>query len=80
MGRLLVFSAILIVHWTTQFLAWSYAEYSTLWRVVWNILATPLIHAAGSYSNQYFWIVASLNSVLWAAVFTYIASRYMLKR
>ncbi len=79
MGRALVFCGILIFHWISQFLAWTYAEHNALMRLLWNILATPLIHAAGSYNNQYFWVVASLNSLLWAAVLTYFVTRFALK-
>ena len=80
MARTLIFVGILVLHWIAQFLAWSYADRSAQTRVLWNVLATPLVHAAGSFTNQYFWIVASLNSVLWAVVWTYVIARYGLRR
>lgn len=79
MAKTLIFFGILTAHWIAQFLVWSYADRSAPARVVWNVLASPLIHLAGSLTNQYFWIVASLNSVLWAAALTYIVGRYALK-
>jgi hypothetical protein len=79
LARTLVFVGVLAVHWIAQFFAWSYAERSAPMRVLWNILATPLIHVAGPLTNEYFWIVASLNSTLWAGTLTYVLARYALK-
>ena len=59
-----------------QFLTWTYAEHNVWARILWKILATPLIYALGAFTNQYFWVVMSLNSVVWAAVLTYIMSQY----
>jgi hypothetical protein len=78
MAKPLVFIGVLIFHWAVQFLAWSYAERSSAMRLLWNILATPLIHVAGALTNQYFWIIATANSLLWAAAvlcFYFIISR-----
>jgi len=72
MPKTLLFLVILIVHWVMQFLAWSYAESSGSMRVLWNVLATPLVHVTGSLANEYFWAIASLNSFLWAAALTFI--------
>ena len=79
MAKTIVFCGILVVHWIGQFLAWSHAESSAPMRVTWKILAAPLVPTVGSLANQYFWAVASLNSVLWAAVLTYIVARYILR-
>jgi hypothetical protein len=79
MTKVLVFSGVLIIHWGLQFISWSYAERSALMRILWNILATPLIHVSGPIAIQYFWIVATANSVLWAIVTTYVVSRYLLR-
>ena len=80
MVKTLIFSGVLILHWIVQFMAWSYAERSAPMRVLWNILATPLMHVGGSITNQYFWIVATANSVLWAAALTFVVTRYALKQ
>ena len=70
--RSLVFVAILILHWTTQFVAWSYAERSSSPHVLWNILATPIVHLSDSATDRYFWTVVTANSILWASVLTYV--------
>jgi len=73
--KALLFFGILILHWILQFTTWSYAERSAPMRVLWNVLATPLLHVGGSFANQYFWTVATANSVLWAAILTYVVPR-----
>jgi hypothetical protein len=79
MVRTVAFFGFLFTHGIAQFMAWSYAGRNAPAHVLWIILATPLIHVVGSLANQYFWIVASLNSVLWAAALTYVLDRYVLK-
>jgi hypothetical protein len=79
MTKPLIFCGVLIVHWIAQFLAWSYSERSASMRVLWKVLAAPLVHLAGPFATQYFWVVASLNSALWAAVITYIVTRYAMR-
>jgi len=79
MPKPLLFFVILIVHWVAQFLAWSYAESSGSMRVLWNVLATPLVHVAGSLANEYFWMIASLNSRLWATALTFIIATFAVK-
>jgi hypothetical protein len=73
--RLSVFLSVLAVHWALQFVAWSYAERGGTVRVLWNILATPLIHASGSLANQFFWVITFVNSLLWAAAITFAIAR-----
>ena len=80
MTKGLVFFGILVVHSIAQFLTWSYAERNTAARMVWNVLATPLFHASGSLATRYFWAVATLNSIIWAAMLTLLIARYALKR
>jgi hypothetical protein len=80
MVRTLVFFGFLLTHWIAQFMAWSYAEHNPAVCVLWIVLATPLIHLVGSLANQYFWIVASLNSVFWATTLTFVIDRYVLKQ
>lgn len=79
MVKTLVFFGVLVIHWVIQFVAWSAAERSAPMRVLWNILATPLVHLGGSVTNQHFWIVATANSILWAAILTYVVARFALK-
>jgi hypothetical protein len=72
-----------IVHSVGQFIAWSYADSpvhsSSSMRVLWNILATPLFHVSGSFADHYFWPIAIANSVLWAAILTYVIARFALR-
>jgi hypothetical protein len=61
-------------------MAWSYAESSAPMRLLWTVLAMPLVHVSGSIANQYFWVVATANSGLWAAILTYVVARLALKQ
>jgi hypothetical protein len=72
MPKIVIFSGVLILHWIAQFLAWSYAERSAAMRIIWIVLATPIVHAGGSVASQYFWILVTANSVLWASIVTYL--------
>jgi hypothetical protein len=76
MARLGIFAGVLIVHWTSQFLAEAYAESSTAMRVLDRVLAVPLVSIAGPLTLEYYWAVATVNSALWAAVLTYVIARY----
>jgi hypothetical protein len=79
--RIIIFFGIFAAHWVTQFVAWSYAERSGRMevQVLWKILGAPLIDVAGSFADRNFWAVASLNSVLWAVVLTYLIARFVFK-
>jgi hypothetical protein len=79
-SKMTVFLGILVVHWIVQFVAWSYAERNYLMRLLWKIWSTPLLEATGSLANEYFWFVATANSLLWSAALTYVVARYALKR
>jgi hypothetical protein len=80
MLKIVSFGILFTVHWVAQFLSWTYATSSTVGRWCWAILATPLIPLSGSLSNQYFWTITVLNSALWAAVLTFLISRFASKR
>jgi hypothetical protein len=45
----------------------------------WAILSAPLVQLAGSFASQYFWIVAELNSLLWAAALSFIVFRFFME-
>jgi hypothetical protein len=62
-----------------QFLAWSYAESSGSIRVLWNVLAAPLVHLTGPLANEYFGVIVSLNSFLWAIALTLIIDNLAFK-
>jgi hypothetical protein len=73
---MLVFSGVMLGHWMAAFVTWAYAQRSGLMRLLWNILAAPLIHLTGSLTIQYFWAIATINSALWAAAATYLVARF----
>lgn len=72
MAKVVIFCGILIVHWGAQFAAWMYANAIFPNRLPWEILSAPLMLIAGSAPNAAFWVIATLNSVLWAAVGAYL--------
>jgi len=82
LAKIFVFSSVLVLHWALQFVAWSYADSplvcSALARVPFYILATPILLISGLVSNEYFWIPATANSVLWSTITTYIVARFAL--
>ncbi len=77
-SRAIIFVSIFIVHSVAQFTVFAHADSplrSGGSMLIWNILAAPLFHITGSLTNQYFWTIAIANSVLWAAVLTYVIVR-----
>jgi hypothetical protein len=44
-------------------------------KVLSDILAIPLLQVSGSYTIRYYGAIATANSVLWAAVLTYVIVR-----
>lgn len=66
MSKVIIFCGILLVHWGGQFAAWNYANAMFPNRVPWEILSVPLMLMAGSTPNAAFWVLATLNSALWA--------------
>ena len=82
MAKTLLFFTILAVHWIAQFIALSYADAYRKGpgRILWRILATPLVHMSASITNEYFWTVVTANSILWAAVVTYVLGRCGLRK
>lgn len=78
MARSLAFLGILIFHWSLQFLAWSFAERNAFARLLWQILAAPLIYLFDSIANHYFGAIVTANSIIWAMVLTYIIFRFPL--
>ena len=83
--RALVFISIFVVHSVVQFMAFAIADSPThssaLMRLLWSVLAAPLFPLLASLMNESFWlgqsvwIIGIANSVLWAAVLTYITVR-----
>jgi hypothetical protein len=48
--------------------------------LLFDLLAAPLIHLAGSRTDEYFLMLSVPNSLLWAAALTYLAARFRTRR
>ncbi len=71
----ILFIVVFAVHSIVQFIFWAWAARDLTALSVYGLLALPLFPLVGSLADQYFWIIASLNSLLWAVTITYIATR-----
>jgi hypothetical protein len=71
----MVFLSFFVAHWIAQAMAWANASANTAWRLLYDLLAAPLIHLAGSRTDEYFLMLSVPNSLLWAAALTYLAAR-----
>src|SRR5439155_27172799 len=69
--------AVGVIHWTVQFIAWSYAgafapEMNRARRIgttLWNLLSSPILSLAPrSFVNDYFGLALVLNSALWGMI------------
>ncbi|HZZ07588.1 MAG TPA: hypothetical protein VFE43_03545 [Candidatus Binataceae bacterium] len=76
----MVFLSFFVAHWIAQAMAWANASANTAWRLLFDLLAAPLIHLAGSRTDEYFLILSVPNSLLWAAVLTYLAAHFRKRR
>jgi hypothetical protein len=77
------FLIIFVLHWVTQFVAWARADAvrsTHAAHLLWQVLATPLVEVAGSAMDQYFWLVVSLNSLVWATALTWLLTVLARKR
>ena len=76
----MVFLSFLAAHWIAQAIAWANDSRSLDWHLLFGILGLPLIHLAGSQTDQYFFLLSVPNSLIWAAALTYLAARYRSRR
>jgi hypothetical protein len=63
-----LFPVFFVAHGAAQFLAWAEADAirsTQTAHLLWQVLATPMIEVAGSAMAEYFWLVVSLNSLVW---------------
>ena len=79
MKKALIFGLLFAVHSGAQFWSWAYALRNNTASQFWDILSAPLIPLAGYLASQYFWIVAELNSLLWAAVLSFVFFRFLME-
>jgi hypothetical protein len=76
----MVFLSFFVAHWIAQAMAWANASTNMAWRLLFDLLAAPLIHLAGSRTDEYFLMLSGPNSLLWAAALTYLAARFRTRR
>ena len=79
MKKALIFAGFFVVHSVTQFWSWAYALRDSTASQFWAILSAPLVPLAGFLASQYFWIVAEINSLLWAAVLSFVIFRFFME-
>jgi hypothetical protein len=76
----MVFLSLLAAHWIAQAIAWANDSRGLDWHLLFGLLGLPLLHFAGSRTDQLFLILSVPNSVIWAAGLTYLAARYRSRR
>ena len=77
--KTLIFGSFLVAHSAAQFWSWAYALRSNTASQFWAILSAPLVQLAGFFASQYFWLVAELNSLLWAAALSFVVFRFFME-
>ncbi|MGH7913540.1 MAG: hypothetical protein ACREPW_02665 [Candidatus Binataceae bacterium] len=76
----MVFLSFFVAHWIAQAMAWANASRNAYWHLLFGLLGMPLIHLAGSRTDDYFLLLSVPNSLLWAAALTYLAARFRTRR
>jgi hypothetical protein len=77
--KVILFLAVFVLHWGTQFLAWASEDAirsTNVAHLLWRVLATPLLEIAGSAMNEYFWLIMPLNSLVWATALTWFLTLF----
>lgn len=75
-----VFLSFFVAHWIAQAMAWANASRDTDWHLLFGVLGMPLVHLAGSRTDDYFLLLSVPNSLMWAAALTYLAARFRSRR
>jgi hypothetical protein len=75
-----VFLGFFVAHFIAQALAWANASRDATWHLLFGLLGLPLVHLAGSRTDDYFLPLAVPNSLLWAAALTAVAARFRTRR
>ena len=75
-----VFLSFFVAHWIAQTIAWANASRSEDWYRLFGLLGMPLVHLAGSRTDDYFLLLSVPNSLLWAAALTALAARLRARR
>jgi hypothetical protein len=76
----MVFLSFFVAHWIAQAMAWANAARDVEWHLLFGLLGMPLIHLAGSRTDDFFLLLSVPNSLLWAAALTYLAARFRMRR
>jgi len=77
--KALIFGSFFVAHSVAQFWSWAYALRNSTASQFWAILSAPLVQLAGFFASQYFWIVAELNSLLWAAALSFVVFQFFME-
>jgi hypothetical protein len=75
-----VFLSFFVAHWIAQTMAWANSSCNTNWHLLFGLLGMPLVHLAGSHTDDYFLLLSVPNSLIWAAALTYLAARVRKRR
>jgi hypothetical protein len=75
-----VFLSFFVAHWIAQAMAWANASRNTDWHLLFGLLGLPLVHLAGSRTDDYFLLLSVPNSLFWAAGLTALAARFRARR
>jgi hypothetical protein len=75
-----VFLSFFVAHWIAQTMAWANSSRDIGWHLLFGLLGMPLVHLAGSHTDDYFLLLSVPNSLLWAAALTYLAARLRMRR
>ncbi len=76
----MVFLSFFVADWVAQAMAWANSSRNADWHLLFGLLGMPLIHLAGSRTDDYFLLLSVPNSLLWAAALTYLAARFRTRR
>jgi hypothetical protein len=75
-----VFVCFFVAHWIAQAMAWANASRSEDWYLLFGLLGMPLVHLAGSRTDEYFLLLSVPNSLIWAAALTTLAAHFRSRR
>lgn len=76
----MVLLSFFVTHWIAQAIAWANASRDAEWHVLFGVLGLPLVHLAGSRTDDYFLLLSVPNSLIWAAALTALAARFRSRR
>ncbi len=75
-----VFVGFFVAHWIAQAMAWANSSRDAAWYLLFGVLGMPLVHLAGSRTDDYFLALSVPNSLLWALALTWLMARFRARR